>query len=276
MIVFPNCKINLGLSVIEKRTDGYHEIETVFYPVPLKDALEIIVDTNDTGGHPVQLSSSGIPVEVQPHENICVKAYNLLKKDFPQLPSIKMHLHKLIPSGAGLGGGSSDGAFTLKMLSEKFYLGLSKEQLIFYASQLGSDCSFFILNKPCMATGRGEILEPVELNLGSYKILLVYPGIHINTAMAYSQTIPSGKGDSLKNIISQPIESWKENLFNDFEKSIFKNHPETGKVKEKLYESGALYAALSGSGSSVFGIFKHEATISVSFPSHYYVKELSG
>jgi len=276
MIVFPNCKINLGLSVIEKRTDGYHEIETVFYPVPLKDALEIIVDTNDTGGHPVQLSSSGIPVEVQPHENICVKAYNLLKKDFPQLPSIKMHLHKLIPSGAGLGGGSSDGAFTLKMLSEKFYLGLSKEQLIFYASQLGSDCSFFILNKPCMATGRGEILEPVELNLDNYKILLVYPGIHINTAMAYSQIIPSGKGDFLKNIISQPVESWKENLFNDFEKSIFKNHPETGKVKEKLYESGALYAALSGSGSSVFGIFKHEATISVSFPSHYYVKELSG
>ena len=184
MVSFPNCKINLGLNIVNKRNDGYHDFETVFFPIHLKDALEIIEKEK------FEFSTSGLPIEGEPEKNLCIKAYQLLKKDFPQLPAVQMHLHKAIPMGAGLGGGSADGAFTLKLLNKKFDLSLSEKQLINYSLQLGSDCPFFILNKPCFATGRGEILEQIDLDLSEYKILIVHPAIHISTAWAFSTIKP--------------------------------------------------------------------------------------
>lgn len=277
MIVFPNCKINLGLHILNKRADGYHNLETVFYPVPLMDALEIITtnkneNASSTG---VQFSSSGAIPEIPAEENTCLKAYRILKKDFPQLPAITMHLHKIIPSGAGLGGGSADGAFTLTLLNKKFCLNLSFEKLMQYALRLGSDCPFFILNKPCIATGRGEILKEIDLNLSPYKFLLVNPGITINTAHAFSNITPAIPDQPVKEIIRKPIESWKEHLTNNFEKTVFIKFPEIKSIKDNLYHSGAIYASLSGSGSSVFGIFRKEEIISYTFPEHYFIKELN-
>lgn len=276
MLTFPNCKINLGLHILRKRVDGFHDLETVFYPLPLKDALEVINDNekNKNSTSSVSFSSSGSPIEIPLEENTCVKAYHLIRKDFPQLPAIKMHLHKIIPTGAGLGGGSADGAFALQLLNEKFDLGLSIEELKHYGLQLGSDCPFFIVNKPCVATGRGEILEPINLNLSGYKFVLVNPGIHINTGWAFSQITPALPKRSVKEIIQQPIAMWKNELTNDFEIPVFKNYPEIKEIKDSLYRSGAVYTALSGSGSTVFGIFKKESKTSFFFPSHYFIKEL--
>jgi len=185
MVSFPNCKINLGLNIVNKRDDGYHDIETAFFPIQLKDALELVEKEK------FEFSTSGIAIEGEPEKNLCIKAYDLLKKDFPQLPAVQMHLHKAIPMGAGLGGGSADGAFTLKLLNKKFELNLSEKQLINYSLQLGSDCPFFILNKPCFATGRGEILEQMEPDLSQYKFLIVHPPIHVSTAWAFSTIKPS-------------------------------------------------------------------------------------
>ena len=185
MIVFPNCKINLGLNVLGKRPDGYHNIETVFYPLPFYDVLEVIQSSNNQ--QPVELFLSGNKIEGKTENNLCVKAYHLLKKDFPQLPPVKIYLHKVIPAGAGLGGGSADGAFTLILLNDKFHLQLSQQQLLNYALQLGSDCPFFIINKPCFAQQRGEILEPIQLNLSAYKLIIINPGIHVNTGWAFTQ-----------------------------------------------------------------------------------------
>ena len=276
MLTFPNCKINLGLHILQKRADGFHDLETVFYPLPLKDALEVIsdIEKNKNSTPSISFSSSGSPIEIQTEENICVKAYHLIKKDFPQLPAIKMHLHKIIPTGAGLGGGSADGAFALKLLNEKFNLRLSIEELKHYGLQLGSDCPFFILNKPCVATGRGEILEEIQLDLSDYKFVLVNPGIHINTGWAFSQITPTLPKRSAKEIIQQPIETWKNELITDFESTVFKNYPEIKEIKDSLYRSNAVYAGLSGSGSTVFGIFKKESKTSFFFPSHYFIKEL--
>jgi 4-diphosphocytidyl-2-C-methyl-D-erythritol kinase len=276
MLSFPNCKINLGLRILRKRTDGFHDLETVFYPLPLKDALEVITDDekNQNSTASISFTSTGSPIEIQAEENICVKAYHLIKKDFPQLPAIKMHLHKIIPTGAGLGGGSADGAFVLKLLNEKFSLRLSPEQLKHYALQLGSDCPFFIMNKPSVATGRGEILEEIQLDLSDYKFVLVNPGIHINTGWAFSQITPTLPKISIKKIIQQPIATWKNELINDFEIPVFKNYPEIKKIKEGLYTSNAVYAGMSGSGSTVFGIFKKGTKTSFSFPKHYFIKEL--
>ncbi|MBS1610219.1 MAG: 4-(cytidine 5'-diphospho)-2-C-methyl-D-erythritol kinase [Bacteroidetes bacterium] len=273
MIAFPNCKINLGLNITSKREDGYHNLETVFAPVSLKDILEVI--HADNSNNPIQYSSSGIPIDNELSNNLCAKAYHLLKKDFQDIPAIQLHLHKTIPTGAGLGGGSADGAFMLKMLNTKFNLGLSPEQLIQYALQLGSDCPFFIYNKPCFASGRGEIMEPVELNLSGYKILLVNPGIHVNTGQAFSQLTPAIPKISIKEIVKQPINNWKVLLKNDFEESVFKQHPEIKEIKESLYKSGAVYSSMSGSGSTVYGIFEKSAVVNVSFPQHYFVKESS-
>lgn len=201
MIVFPNCKINLGLSIIGKRNDGYHNVETIFYPVSVKDILEITTLTSnellarDRENHHIQFSTSGLPVEGAQNDNLCIKAYHLLKTDFSELPALKMHLHKVIPMGAGLGGGSSDGAFTLRLLNEKFHLNLTTRQLIDYAIKLGSDCPFFIINKPCFATSRGEIMETITLDLSKYSFMLVNPGIHINTGWAFEQS------DFQKNLI---------------------------------------------------------------------------
>ena len=268
MVSFPNCKINLGLNIVNKRDDGYHDIETAFFPIHLKDSLEIIEKEK------FEFSTSGFSIEGEPGKNLCIKAYDLLKKDFPKLPVVQMHLHKVIPMGAGLGGGSSDGAFTLKLLNKKFELSLSEKQLINYSLKLGSDCPFFILNKPCFATGRGEILEQIELDLPDYQFLIVRPPIHISTAWAFSTIKPLKPLKSIKQIIQQAIPTWKTELINDFEKPVFESHPEIKNIKEKLYDAGATYASMSGSGSAVYGIFKKENTISISFPDNYFVKTL--
>ncbi len=263
MVLFPNAKINLGLNVIRKRPDGYHDLETVFCPVNLKDALEVIPSA-ETAFH-----LSGLPVKGNTVDNLCLKAYQLLKKNFPDLPFVNIHLHKAIPMGAGLGGGSADGAFMLAMLDKQFQLHLTQQQLIDYALRLGSDCPFFIINKPCFAAGRGEILSLVELNLWSYKIVLINPGIHISTKEAFSNLIPLIPEKSIRQIISQPIFAWKNELVNDFEMNVFKLFPEIKEIKNNLYDGGAIYASMTGSGSSVFGIFEANAQLNFSFPDHY-------
>jgi len=272
VIVFPNCKINLGLHILQKRADGYHELETVFYPIALQDGLEII--QNPSSATDIEISISGLVIDSDTSNNICVKAYQLLKKDFPQLPSIKLHLHKVIPSGAGLGGGSADGAFTLLLLNRKFNLGLTEDHLINYALQLGSDCPFFIINKPCIAKGRGEQMENIALDLSSYKIILVNPKIHISTAWAFSKIKPSAQRPSLVAIINQTIDSWRDQLKNDFEEVALVEYPELLSVKDALYNQGAVYASMSGSGSTFYGIFKKDAHIKFHFPSHYFIKSV--
>lgn len=274
MIVFPNCKINLGLRVLRKRNDGYHDLESVFYPIPLCDVLELVRAAEPSTG--LRFSTSGTVIEDNGGNNLCVKAYKLLQKHHPDLPAAMLHLHKAIPTGAGLGGGSADAAFTLKLLNEKFRLQLTAYQLIDYAAQLGSDCPFFIINKPAFAESRGEILETISLDLSIYKFVVVNPGIHISTAKAFSRITPALPAKSPKEIIQQPIETWKDDLINDFEKPVFHEYPEIETIKNNLYDSGALYAAMSGSGSTVYSIFRKEANVSLDFPSHYYLRELNG
>lgn len=254
MIAFPNCKINLGLHVVHKRSDGYHDLQTVFYPLPLRDVLEVIKESA-TGNRQSAINISGLSVQGNIEDNLCIKAYRLLQKDFPQLPPVQFYLHKAIPMGAGLGGGSADGAFTLLLLNEKFQLELTTEKLLEYAGQLGSDCPFFIINKPCLATGRGELLQPLSLDLSAYSFVLVHPGIHISTNWAFAQLTPAVPAQSIKEIIQLPIQQWKERLVNDFEKPVFVHYPELAGIKQQLYDAGAIYAAMSGSGSSFFGIF---------------------
>ena len=272
MLAFPNCKINLGLNITGKRADGYHNIETIFYPVQLNDVLEII---ESPAGVDVNFSASGNPVDGDEKDNLCIKAFYLLKKDFPQLPSIKIHLHKTIPMGAGLGGGSSDAAFALVMLNKKFSLKLSAEQLLSYALALGSDCPFFIINQPCVATGRGEIMEPVNISLTGYHLVLVNPGIHINTGWAFGKLNNMVNGHlattSLQTDILQPINCWKDNLVNDFEKPVFEKYPAIKMIKTTLYNNGALFAGMSGSGSTVFGIYDKKICIT-DLPVNYYIR----
>ena len=272
MVTFPNCKINLGLHILAKRDDGFHDIETVFYPIHFKDALELITHTN--GNTEVDFTATGLAVDGKPEDNLCIKAYHLLKKDFPQLPHVKIHLHKTIPMGAGLGGGSANAAFMLKLLNQKFNLNLSTPKLLNYSYQLGSDCPFFIINKSCFATGRGEKLEEIPLDLSAYKIVLITPGVHINTGWAFSQIKPALSKKSIKEIIKQPIETWKDELTNDFENPVFTSHPQIKEIKDTLYQQGALYAAMSGSGSTVFGIFNTEPNNQNKYPVNYFVKVL--
>ena len=267
MLFFPNCKINLGLRILRRRPDGYHDLETIFYPLPLKDALESIrlapenapaaPDPAAPGHEPgtPRFTSYGLPIPGDPAHNLCLKAWRLLKQDFPDLPPVHFHLLKNIPIGAGLGGGSANGAWTLKALDSQFHLDLSQEQLLHYAAQLGSDCPFFILNTPSLGGGRGEQLTPVPLDLDNYTFCLVDPGIHISTAMAFSLCRPAENPTPLTSIIAQPITQWRDQLINDFEEPVFQLHPELEKVKPTLYAHGALYASLTGSGSSFFGIF---------------------
>jgi 4-diphosphocytidyl-2-C-methyl-D-erythritol kinase len=276
MISFPNCKINLGLHILNKRDDGFHNLETIFYPIPLKDAVEII---SSSSSNAVTYSSTGNSIEGKEEDNLCIKAYYLLKKDFPDLPNIQLHLHKVIPTGAGLGGGSADAAFTLSLLNKKFNLNISTPQLLNYAAELGSDCPFFIINKPCFATGRGEILEEIELDLSAYKFVLVNPNIHVNTGWAFGAWSEGFKPSDhnlkdVKKIIQQPINTWKENLTNDFEKVVFEKYPTIQNIKEELYNQGAVYAAMSGSGSTVFGIFNKEQKVTVNVAATYFVKEI--
>jgi 4-diphosphocytidyl-2-C-methyl-D-erythritol kinase len=272
VIVFPNCKINLGLHILRKRSDGFHDLETVFYPLDLQDALEIVHCEQQSE---VAFTLSGASLDIPDADNICVKAYQLLKKDFPTLPPVKMHLHKAIPSGAGLGGGSADGAFTLLLLNQKFQLQLTDEQLIQYALQLGSDCPFFIINKPSIGKGRGENLMPLDLDLSAYQFIIVNPGIHINTGWAFGQLTLKANRTPIKEIIQTPVEVWKERLVNDFEAPIFLKYPEIASIKTTLYESGAVYAAMSGSGSTIFGLFKKESIPELRFPEHYLIKVIN-
>lgn len=265
MISFPNCKINLGLHILGKREDGYHNLATVFYPLPVKDVLEIVKAPS------LQLTVTGIPVSGPPEKNLCMKAWELLKKDFPELSPVTICLHKNIPMGAGLGGGSADGAFMLSLLSNKFNLQLSKEQLLQYALMLGSDCPFFIHNQPCLATGRGEILTPIALDLSNYSFLLVHPGVHLNTAWAFSQIDPSVKHISPEIIVQQPAETWKDQLSNDFEAPVTGHYPALQEIKEKLYSAGAVYASMSGSGSAFYGIFPKGKFPAIDWPSSYRV-----
>lgn len=273
MISFPNCKINLGLDVTGKRPDGFHNLETIFYPLPVYDVLEII--TASDNNNEVSFTASGMHIDGDWENNLCVKAYRLLKKDFSDLAPIQMHLHKIIPIGAGLGGGSADGAFALKMLNQIFNLQLTGGQLVHYAATLGSDCPFFTSNNPCFATGRGEIMEPVQPVLAGYQLILINPGIHINTAHAFSRITPMQPSHSVKEIIQLPVIEWKGKLKNDFEMPVFNQYPEIASLRDQLYNTGALYASMSGSGSSVYGIFEKGKKIAHSFPERYFSKEIS-
>lgn len=250
MICFPNAKINLGLHITSKRNDGYHEIETCMYPIPLFDALEIIINNKKS-----TWNTSGISIPGDPKDNLILKAYQLLKKDFPNLPHIDIHLHKNIPMGAGLGGGSADAAFALNLMNNLFDLILDDFFLEEYAAILGSDCPFFIENTPKIAKGRGEILEKVSLDLKGTHLVLINPGIHIGTKEAYSGVNPKKPEHPIEEIIKNRSR-WKADLKNDFEQSVFIAYPEIETIKEKLYENGAFYSAMSGSGSSVFGLFE--------------------
>lgn len=254
MITFPNAKINLGLNIIEKRPDGYHNLETIFYPINLQDALEVTLREN--GDEEYTLHISGILLDGEPENNLVVKAYKLLKRDFLQLPPIDIHMYKHIPAGAGLGGGSSDAAHMMKLLNEKFSLRLAPEEMEKYAVQLGADCAFFIRNKPVFASGTGNVFESVELSLKGYHIIIIKPDIFVSTREAFSQIKPERPKISLKEVVKQPIETWKEDMKNDFEDSVFRKFPEIAAIKDELYDLGAVYAAMSGSGSSVYGIFK--------------------
>lgn len=252
MIVYPNAKINIGLRILSKRADGFHNIETCFYPLSLCDILEFTETSGET-----EFTSSGILIPGVNLENICVQAWNLLHDEY-KIPAVKIHLHKVIPIGAGLGGGSADGAFMLKSLADYFGLEIEKVKLFELAGKLGSDCSFFLLNSPAIGTGRGEVLKSINIEFKNYKIVLVNPGIHVSTALAYSGVTPKEPLNKLENLINLPVELWQENISNDFEEGVFKEFPRIEETKNQLLKMGAVYAAMSGSGSSVFGFFKGE------------------
>ncbi len=259
MITFPIAKINLGLNVVEKRLDGYHNLQTVFYPVPIMDALEIAPMSE---GFPsdvdCDLKVTNIHIEGDEQRNLVVRAYQLLKKDFPSLPRIHTHLWKGIPTQAGMGGGSSDCAYMIRLLNDTFELQLTNEQMQQYAAQLGADCAFFIESVPCYAEGIGEQLEPISLDLSGWYIGVVRPDIPVPTKEAFSRIHPHYPSLNCREVVMQPVETWRDNLINDFEESVFALHPEIGAVKEQLYKMGATYAAMSGSGSALFGLFKEE------------------
>lgn len=266
MIGFAPAKINLGLRILSKRPDGYHDIESCFYPVPLYDMVEVIRQEVAT-----EFTQSGIEVPGASEQNLCLKAYELLCGVHALLP-VRMHLHKTIPVGAGLGGGSSDASRCLLLLNELFGLRLSEQSLREYALKLGSDCPFFIKNMPCIAEGRGEILTELPLlSLKRKRLVLVYPNIHVSTAEVYREIVPRRSGIPLKDILSKDIHRWPELLSNDFEEVVFKKIPQLSEVKNYFYKAGALYASMSGTGSVVFGIFNAETAVDLTFPSDYFV-----
>jgi len=246
LVTFPNAKINLGLDVISKRDDGYHNISSCFYPICWSDVLEIISSKK------FQFSTSGLSISGEANNNICVKAYDLLAKEYTLTP-VHIHLHKIIPMGAGLGGGSSDGAFTLKLLNELFELNIPLERLQYYAAQLGSDCPFFIDNQPSLVSGVGDKLVPIDFKLGVHQLIVIYPDIHIPTKIAYQGIKSNLPVIPIKDIFSGGLHSFKKVLKNDFEKSI--NNQEILNIKKELYSQGAIYASMTGSGSAVYGVF---------------------
>lgn len=267
MLVFPNAKINLGLFVTEKRPDGYHNLETVFYPVPIYDALELVVSEKDA------LMVGGLEIAGDDNENLVWKALQALRKCFPDaIPPLSVHLLKSIPMGAGMGGGSADAAFMLKTLNSQFALSAAPEQLHAMALELGSDCPFFLNNEPCFATGRGEILQNINLDLSNYSLQIVFPEVHVSTALAFSGITPKAAPFDLRTLADWPIEDWRHLVVNDFEASVFQQHPSLASLKSNFYEQGALYASMSGSGSTVFAFFPKgkKAVISSSLKQWYF------
>jgi 4-diphosphocytidyl-2-C-methyl-D-erythritol kinase len=254
MLTFPNAKINIGLNITERRPDGYHNLESVFYPVQIKDALEVVENSE------LVFTSSGIPIPGDAGSNLCLKAYHALKADF-DLPPLHIHLHKNIPIGAGLGGGSADAAFFIKLMNQKYDLNLSTEQMMNYARLIGADCAFFINNKPTYAFERGDCFEPVAVNLSAYCLAVIMPPVYVSTGEAYRGVVP-GSSKNLKSLLQLPVEEWRHAVVNDFENHILSNHPAIAQVKNHLYQAGAVYACMSGSGAAVFGIFKKQPNLS--------------
>lgn len=259
MLTFPNAKINLGLNITEKRPDGYHNLETVFYPIPIEDALEI-TELQGAPGEKFRLHQAGLEIAGEADNNLVVRAYKLLDEQF-HLPPTDIHLFKHIPSGAGLGGGSADAAFMLKLLNEQFGLALTDDALEEYAARLGADCAFFIKNRPVYAEGIGNLFSPITLSLKGYRLWLVKPDIFVSTRDAFARIKPRRPQASLREIVKLPVEEWQARMVNDFEESVFPQFPAIGEIKEEMYRQGAVYASMSGSGSSVYGLFKADTEV---------------
>lgn len=262
MLIFPNAKINLGLSILNKREDGYHNLESIFLPIPITDSLEFIESDELKFDCNIEIDNE--------KSNSVLMAYNLLKEKF-ELPLLSIYLYKNIPIGAGIGGGSADGAFMLRGLNDFYELGLTNKELKNYANKIGSDCPFFIDNKPSFVEGTGEILSEIELDLSDYYFAIINPNIHISTKEAFADlTLANKDRASLLSVIkNEPIENWKNHIFNDFESSVFKSHPEIEKIKTDLYQKGAIYASMTGTGSTVYGIFDNKIDLT-DFDSSYF------
>lgn len=262
MITKPICKINLGLNIVERRPDGYHNLETVFYPVPIHDVLEVFqMDESFPSSVDCDLKVTNLHIDGDEQKNLVVRAYNLLKQDFPQMPRVHAHLWKGIPTQAGMGGGSSDCGFMITLLNEMFQLGLSEQQMIGYAARLGADCPFFIVNRPVYAEGIGERMQDITLDLSGWYLAIVRPAIPVSTREAFSLITPQHPAENCRDVVMQPVESWRGRLTNDFEKSVFTLYPQIGAIKDRLYDMGAAYAAMSGSGSSLYGLFREPVSL---------------
>lgn len=271
MVVFPCCKINLGLNVVSRRTDGYHNLETVFYPIPLHDNLEVISAPHATD--PYLLHETGLEIEGSPANNLVIRALQQLRETYSQIPPVEIWLHKRIPSGAGLGGGSSDAAYMMRLLNEQYELGMDDADIEFRLSRLGADCAFFNKAVPAFATGIGDELMPIDFSLTGWTLVLVKPDIHVSTREAFSMITPGRPVHSLLESISRPVEEWRDRVVNDFEKSVFAHHPEIAAIKMTLYDMGAVYASMTGSGSSVFGLFRHRQPEAADIFKNHFVYE---
>ena len=263
MICFPNAKVNLGLNIVSKRADGYHNLETIFYPIGLKDALEVI-PSDKTNSY--RFFQTGIDIGGDAENNLVIKSLSMLREN-RHIPGIDIHLLKTIPCGAGLGGGSSNAAFMIQLMNDTYSLEFSKEELHQFAVRLGADCAFFLTNKPAFASGIGDKLEEIEISLDKYFFVLVKPDISVSTREAYADIVPKQPEMSLKEIVKLPIQEWRNYMYNDFETSIFKKHPAIAEIKQNLYDNGALYASMSGSGTSVYGFFDKKPALD--FPNHF-------
>ena len=275
MVLFPNAKINLGLNIINRRHDGFHDLETVFIPIRLCDILEVTAEQGTEPGLIFKMSGLAIPEGA----NLCEKAWQIFSNEFPQQTRsslVSIHLHKVIPYGSGLGGGSSDAAHTLLALNSLFHTEVSRNKLEKMALELGSDCPFFIYNQPVSAQGKGEVFEPITLNLKGASLLVVIPAEKVNTAWAYGQIQPKQSPFGPAAIVTLPIEQWKVKLINDFEKPVFSSFPHFTHIKSHLYEMGAIYASMSGSGSTFYGLFAFAPQIPTGiFPKEYFVKTIA-
>ena len=270
MLTFPNAKLNLGLHIVAKRPDGYHELETAFVPLPWADALEVLPAPDATPATTLALTGRPVPGELA--TNLCLKAYAMLKADFPQLPAAQLHLHKVVPIGAGLGGGSADAAFALRSLNEVFSLALTDAQLASYARRLGADCAFFLENQPVLAIGKGDEFQPLALDLRGTPCVVVWPGVAISTAEAYARVRPQAPQHHLAQVLAEPLATWPGRVVNDFEAALAPSYPILAAVKAQLYAAGAAYASLSGSGSAVFGLWERPVSIpALGWPANFAV-----